>query len=396
MQPGLDAAVRVASEKKLVALLEEFEQRKRAELERKYAVKYHKVRFFERVKLERRLVKLKRQQEKDAAGEGPALTSEQETELRQAEEDLQYVLNFPKGEKYISILKNAEEPEAQAHLETERSRLRALVKKQLAEAALIGEADEGRSLAAANEAHAADSKQRTAGAAAGIKRKADTFFTEGGSEEADAGGAEKENDDFFLFASEEEEIDGAEEPESSSEDDKEQVPRNGRNAPGARIQPPKHTLTGNEDESDDEEGEEEEGSELSWEESEPSSTAGEESDSEDDDERQEKGKGKGLPRNKDTFGGVRQYGNEGRDQGFAGRGRGRGGPGRGVGGGPSGRGRGGPADRNYEKKPFTGAPSGGAAGAGKPGRGGKSPAVAKPAEKQPLRKRAEGGRKRRK
>lgn len=407
-KPDLDAAVKVASEKKLVALLEEFEQRKRAELERKYAVKYHKVRFFERVKLERRLGKLKRQQEKAALGAGPGLTSEQEIELRQAEDDLQYVLNFPKGEKYISILKNAEEPEAQAHLETERSRLRALVKQQLAEAALLGEADEGRSLAAANEAGAADRKQRTAGAAAGVKRKADAFLLDGAGKKANDEGADgEEKDDFFLFGSEEEQSDQEEEPGSDFEDEEQEVPSNGRGAGTTRVQIPKQTNSISEE--DDEEAESdsriegEEGSELS--EDAPSSSGGGESTSEEEEERQ--GKEKGLPYTKDgSFGEFRQHGNERRDQGFPGRGRGgsrgRGGPGRG-GGGSAGRGRGGPMDRNYanyEKKPFAKAPFTapkiGAAGVGKPGHVAKSPAAIKPAENQPQRKRAEGGRKRRK
>lgn len=69
---------------------------------------------------------------------------------------MQYVLHFPKGEKYVSLLKDAPESADQARLEAERARLRALVRQQLAEAALVAEADEGRSLA-----------RRAAGAAGG-------------------------------------------------------------------------------------------------------------------------------------------------------------------------------------------------------------------------------------
>ncbi len=60
----------------------------------------------------------------------------------------QYIKHFPKGEKYVSLLRNSDDPEAQAKLEVERARLRQLVKLQMQEAAAIAEADEGRSLGA--------------------------------------------------------------------------------------------------------------------------------------------------------------------------------------------------------------------------------------------------------
>ena len=54
-------------------------------------------------------------------------------------------MHFPRGEKYVSLLKDAPEdaPEAQAHLAAERQRLRLLVKEQLSETAAVTEADEG-------------------------------------------------------------------------------------------------------------------------------------------------------------------------------------------------------------------------------------------------------------
>jgi hypothetical protein len=61
---------------------------------------------------------------------------------------VQYVVHFPKGEKYVSVLRNAEEPAAQAVLVAERERLRALVHKQQAEIAMMTEADEGAALLA--------------------------------------------------------------------------------------------------------------------------------------------------------------------------------------------------------------------------------------------------------
>ena len=58
------------------------------------------------------------------------------------------MLHFPRGEKYVSLLRQAAEPGAAAALDAERARLRLLVRAQLAEAALLGDADEGAALAA--------------------------------------------------------------------------------------------------------------------------------------------------------------------------------------------------------------------------------------------------------
>ena len=45
----------------------------------------------------------------------------------------QYVLHFPRGEKYVSVLKPAADPAAAGALDAERARLRALVRAQQAE-----------------------------------------------------------------------------------------------------------------------------------------------------------------------------------------------------------------------------------------------------------------------
>ena len=61
---------------------------------------------------------------------------------------VQYVLHFPKGEKYVSVLKTVEDPEAQRVIAAERERLRGLVHRQMAEAAMLAEPDEGAALLA--------------------------------------------------------------------------------------------------------------------------------------------------------------------------------------------------------------------------------------------------------
>lgn len=141
--------MRAAQEKRLIALREEWESRKRAAIERKFAIRYHKVRFFERVKLERQLNKLQRSLASAAVRNDE--TKSIESRIQQVKEDLEYVLHFPKGEKYVSIIKDADDPEAQEHLEKERQRLREIIRKHLAEEALVAEPDEGRGLDQIND-----------------------------------------------------------------------------------------------------------------------------------------------------------------------------------------------------------------------------------------------------
>lgn len=123
-------------EKRLSALLEESKENRRKHLEKKYAVRYHKVRFFERIKVERKIKKLQNALK-------ATLDDSLKEELIKAQEDLEYILHFPKGEKYVSLLKDAEDPEAQKHLESERKRLRLVVKQHLRDEAIVNELNEG-------------------------------------------------------------------------------------------------------------------------------------------------------------------------------------------------------------------------------------------------------------
>ena len=75
------------------------ENTQRIERERKRATRYHKVKFFERQKLVR---KLKTLQKADKA---------QSEEFNKLADNLRYVLFFPKAEKYISIIKAVKETE---------------------------------------------------------------------------------------------------------------------------------------------------------------------------------------------------------------------------------------------------------------------------------------------
>ena len=132
--------MRQSLEKKLALLVQESVENKQKLKEQKYAVRYHKVRFFERIKLERKIGKL---QKSLKGAEDDEQRNASRRKLEQAREDLEYVLHFPKGEKYVSLLKDTDDAEAQAHLQNERERLRAIVKQQLRDEAIVNELDEG-------------------------------------------------------------------------------------------------------------------------------------------------------------------------------------------------------------------------------------------------------------
>ena len=137
--------------------------------------RYHKVRFFERIKLERRIHKLQRALKQ--------CNNDEETsqELSRARDDLEYVLHFPKGEKYVSLLKNAEDAEAQAQLERERVRLRAMVKLQLLDDAIVNELNEGEM----RESHGEDALGGTTVGGFAQELKEDDFFANSSGEERD-------------------------------------------------------------------------------------------------------------------------------------------------------------------------------------------------------------------
>lgn len=154
------------------------------------------VRFFERRKIERKLEQVQKHSEQDS------LTGAQNDKLDQLKADLLYVTHFPKGEKYVSLFKQAETPDAQAKLDADRLRLRQLVSMQLQQAAMIAEADEGQAIAAvagkaAGNGVAVASQSKETHPAAGTV----TGVNGGAVRAADLADDE---DDFFLQSSDDE------------------------------------------------------------------------------------------------------------------------------------------------------------------------------------------------
>ncbi|KAK9800202.1 hypothetical protein WJX73_008394 [Symbiochloris irregularis] len=146
LKAELPAKARAKNQQKVKELEDVFLGNKQQERERRLAVKYHKVRFFERVKLERQLKQLSAQKLQLTD------TSQQEAadqRLKQLQDDLQYVKFFPKGQKYISILKQAQTPEDQTRLDQQRLILRQQARQRQSDEAMLAEADEGRSIPSA-------------------------------------------------------------------------------------------------------------------------------------------------------------------------------------------------------------------------------------------------------
>lgn len=85
---GLPAKLREEKERELERLRDQGKENKRVEREKKLSTRYHKVKFFERVKITRRMEQLEKKADKTRA---------EEDELAGLKEDLEYVMNFPRG-----------------------------------------------------------------------------------------------------------------------------------------------------------------------------------------------------------------------------------------------------------------------------------------------------------
>ncbi|KAF8161369.1 hypothetical protein B0H34DRAFT_653570 [Crassisporium funariophilum] len=97
---NLAADVRVETERRQRALGYELSQAEQTNKERALAVRYHKIKFFERQKVTRKLKQAKKRLEStNEPSEKEAILSEI-TKLRI---DLNYILHFPKSKKYISL-----------------------------------------------------------------------------------------------------------------------------------------------------------------------------------------------------------------------------------------------------------------------------------------------------
>ncbi|KAJ7496600.1 hypothetical protein FB451DRAFT_1335114 [Mycena latifolia] len=131
---NLAADVRVETERRLKALEADLEVAELGKKERALAVRYHKVKFFERQKVVRKLNQTKK---KISTSDAPQLQST----LHELRVDLNYILHYPKTKKYVSLFPpelrkgETQEPASNAG----REEVRAWVRAQMASGDLSAE-----------------------------------------------------------------------------------------------------------------------------------------------------------------------------------------------------------------------------------------------------------------
>jgi len=85
--------------KKLEELKKALNSREQVDKEKKRAKQYHGIKFFEKKKVMRKLKQLRKRREKGDAADNSVLLEE----LEAAEDNLAYIIYFPKGKKYVSL-----------------------------------------------------------------------------------------------------------------------------------------------------------------------------------------------------------------------------------------------------------------------------------------------------
>lgn len=128
---GLPEHVQKQKEEQLRQLAAKAATNKRAERERHFSKKYHKVKFFERQKVEKRLAHLRRQLAEAKPSAQPAL----EKQITESEHDLLYVQHFPRHKKYLSLFPSANGDDP--FVEKQRARIRAMIVRRNAEGGLV-------------------------------------------------------------------------------------------------------------------------------------------------------------------------------------------------------------------------------------------------------------------
>ncbi|KAF8806619.1 hypothetical protein BYT27DRAFT_7191172 [Phlegmacium glaucopus] len=146
---NLAANVRVETERRQKALEAELGQAEQGKKERALSVRYHKVKFFERQKVTRKLKQTKKCLEKaDSSHEKETIAAN----IHELRVDLNYVLHYPRTKKYISLFppevrKGAEvdtsvssSTESQKTIE-EREKVREWIREQMEKGGLPTEPD---------------------------------------------------------------------------------------------------------------------------------------------------------------------------------------------------------------------------------------------------------------
>lgn len=131
LRKNLPPEIREVQEKKLEGLKKQQDIHTRLAVERKIFLRYRKIKFFERRKIERRIRRLEKLQR---ATSGQAQDAENSVQLSKLKEDLEYVRFFPKTEKYVALFTGSDDSE----IADKRNRLRKQIKANLIAAAASG------------------------------------------------------------------------------------------------------------------------------------------------------------------------------------------------------------------------------------------------------------------
>ncbi|KAG7401025.1 hypothetical protein PHYBOEH_003220 [Phytophthora boehmeriae] len=108
---GIPDATRRAKKAELEQLKEEHEKKDQVATEKKNAEKYKRPRFFERVKVMRKLRQTKTLIEKVRKTEDKAERAKHEKKFQTYREEMMYIYYYPKTEPYISLFPSAPHPE---------------------------------------------------------------------------------------------------------------------------------------------------------------------------------------------------------------------------------------------------------------------------------------------
>ncbi|XP_057426820.1 rRNA-processing protein EFG1 isoform X3 [Lotus japonicus] len=128
---NLPPEVREAQEQKLEGLKKQQEIHTRLAAERQIFLRDRKIKFFERRKIERRIRRLEKLQR---ASSSPSSAQSHSQQLSALKQDLQYVMYFPKTEKYVPLFVGGDDTE----IVDKRNGLRKQIEDRLSAAAASG------------------------------------------------------------------------------------------------------------------------------------------------------------------------------------------------------------------------------------------------------------------
>ncbi|RDX66354.1 efg1 [Mucuna pruriens] len=134
LRKSLPPEVREAQEQKLEALKRQQEIHTRLAAERKIFLRDRKIKFFERRKIERRIRRLEKLHRASSSSSSSSAAQPYSDQLSTLKQDLQYVMYFPKNEKYVPLFTGGDDSE----LVVRRNGLRKQIEDRLIAAAASG------------------------------------------------------------------------------------------------------------------------------------------------------------------------------------------------------------------------------------------------------------------